>query len=138
MPRLRHPGVLKPKSRSPTVAESKVSLRTIAERVNVSIASVSYVLNGKGRMSPEKRQAIQRVLREAGYHPRHKRLPVFYILNEHGFRDMHAFEPFFRNFHGLSSVFHAERVTLRPYFLRLEGASVAGDGLKDLLAMNVG
>ena len=118
--------------------ESKVSLRMIAERVNVSTAAVSCVLNGKGRMSPEKRLAIQRILREAGYRPRHKRLPVFYVLSEQGFRDMHAFEPFFRNFHGLSDVLYAEQVTLRPFFLRLDGAAVANTELKDLLAMNVG
>ncbi|MEI8196678.1 MAG: LacI family DNA-binding transcriptional regulator, partial [Phycisphaerae bacterium] len=120
------------------MSDRKVSLRSIAERVHVSAASVSYVLNGKGRMSDDKRQAIQRALREAGYRPRHKRFPVFYLLNEQGFRDMHAFEPFFRGFHSLSTVLRTEHVTLRPFFLRLEGGTVASNDLKDLLAMRVG
>jgi LacI family transcriptional regulator len=120
------------------LSEPNISLRTIAERVNVSVASVSYVLNGKGRMSAEKREAIGRMLREAGYRPRFKRHPVFYLLDEREFKDMHAFEPFLRKYEGLNAVLQGQQMIMRPFFLRLDSQKGPGEQIKDLLAMNVG
>lgn len=45
------------------------TLKEIAEITNVSISTVSKVLNGKGRVSKEKRKQILKVARELGYTP---------------------------------------------------------------------
>ena len=120
------------------MSEPYVSLRTIAQRVNVSVAAVSYVLNGKGRMSAEKREAIGRMLREAGYRPRYKRHPVFYLLDEREFRDMHAFAPFLRKYEGINGVLQAQQMIMRPFFLPMDSQASAAGQIKDLLAMTVG
>lgn len=50
--------------------EKKVSMKDIAERVGVSIALVSYVLNDKeGRVGPEMAQQIRKVAQELNYRP---------------------------------------------------------------------
>ncbi len=50
--------------------DKKVSMKDIAQRVGVSIALVSYVLNDKeGRVSPEMAQQIRAVAEELNYRP---------------------------------------------------------------------
>jgi LacI family transcriptional regulator len=60
----------------PTVSEqpngsasrpSRVTIREIAELAGVSIATVSRVVNGRGDVSDETREIVQRVVREHGY-----------------------------------------------------------------------
>jgi LacI family transcriptional regulator len=45
----------------------KVTIREIADLAGVSIATVSRVMNGRGDVSPETRELVQRVVRERGY-----------------------------------------------------------------------
>ena len=45
----------------------RVTLREIADAAGVSIATVSYVLNGRGAISPDTKQRIQRVVKKLGY-----------------------------------------------------------------------
>lgn len=45
----------------------KVSIKEIAERCNVSIATVSYVLNGVNKVSDEKKAEILQAIEELGY-----------------------------------------------------------------------
>jgi LacI family transcriptional regulator len=46
---------------------SRVTIREIAEIAGVSIATVSRVVNGRGDVSDETRELVQRVVRERGY-----------------------------------------------------------------------
>lgn len=49
---------------------ARATLREVARRAGVSIATVSNVVNGKlDMMSPETREAVLRVIRETGYRP---------------------------------------------------------------------
>jgi len=57
----------------------RVTLKDIARKANVSIATVSFALNGKGRMSPARRQKLRAMLKDAGYRTRAKQRPVFYL-----------------------------------------------------------
>jgi LacI family transcriptional regulator len=45
----------------------KVTIREIADLAGVSIATVSRVVNGRGDVSPETRETVQRIVRERGY-----------------------------------------------------------------------
>jgi LacI family transcriptional regulator len=45
------------------------SIFSVAKRANCSIATVSNVLNGKGRVGPKKRQAVLKAVQETGYQP---------------------------------------------------------------------
>jgi LacI family transcriptional regulator len=45
----------------------KVTIREIADLAGVSIATVSRVVNGRGDVSPETRDLVQRIVRERGY-----------------------------------------------------------------------
>src|SRR6476646_3809864 len=45
----------------------QVTLREIADLAGVSIATVSRVVNGRGDVSPETRDLVQRIVRERGY-----------------------------------------------------------------------
>src|SRR3954447_25962355 len=44
----------------------KVTIREIADLAGVSIATVSRVMNGRGDVSPETRELVQRVVRQRG------------------------------------------------------------------------
>ena len=48
----------------------KVTVRDIAARAEVSAATVSLVLRGKGNLRQETREAVARVIEETGYKPR--------------------------------------------------------------------
>jgi LacI family transcriptional regulator len=48
-------------------ANGKVTIREIADLAGVSIATVSRVVNGRGDVSPETRELVQRIVRERGY-----------------------------------------------------------------------
>ncbi len=55
---------------SPTPLPAKrTSLRDVAAAAGLTSASVSRVLNGKGRESPQTRERVQRIARELGYSP---------------------------------------------------------------------
>src|SRR5436309_10414249 len=45
----------------------RVTIREIADRAGVSIATVSRVLNGRGDVADETRELVSRVIRENGY-----------------------------------------------------------------------
>jgi LacI family transcriptional regulator len=46
---------------------ARATIREVAEAAGVSIATVSRVLNGRGDVAPETREAVSRVIREHGY-----------------------------------------------------------------------
>src|SRR6266542_3162462 len=54
-------------ARMAQVAQQRLTIRQIADLVGVSIATVSRVLNGRGDVSDETRDAVSRVIRENGY-----------------------------------------------------------------------
>lgn len=110
---------------------AQVTLREVAARANVSVATVSYVLSGKGRMAAETRRTIERLLRDAGIRPRYKRYPVVYISDHAGFGDMHAFRPFLEMFGGLNGAFREADLTLRIEFLN---ASPGGGSIRQQIA----
>ena len=58
-----------PKSPLPKPA-GKVTVRDIAARAEVSAATVSLVLRGKGNLRQETRETVARVIEETGYKPR--------------------------------------------------------------------
>ena len=45
----------------------RVTIREVADRAGVSIATVSRVLNGRGDVSDETRELVSRIIRENGY-----------------------------------------------------------------------
>src|ERR671930_2777925 len=49
------------------MAASRMTIRQIADLAGVSIATVSRVLNGRGDVADETREAVSRVIREHGY-----------------------------------------------------------------------
>jgi LacI family transcriptional regulator len=115
-----------------------VTLREIARRANVSVATVSYVLSGKGRMAPDTRRHVERLLRESGLRPRYKRYPVVYLSDHREFHDMHAFNPFLQMYDGLNASFHEADVALRIEFLHREGGGSVRQQLQQLLSYRVG
>jgi len=115
-----------------------VTLRDVARRANVSVATVSYVLSGKGRMAPETRKQIERLLREAGLKPRFKRYPVVYISDHREFHDMHAFSPFLQMYDGMNTTFREADVALRIEFLHRSGIGTVRAQLQQLLSYRVG
>ena len=94
----------------------RVTLRDIAQRANVSVATVSCALNGKGRISPAKRQRIQGMLKRAGYRPRVKARPVLYLAFAAQRVKTHVFIPFMRKYQGINEALHAEGVDLHVEF----------------------
>lgn len=54
---------------SPRGSGEPVTLRTVAERAGVSKSSVSRVLQGSSRVSPEARAAVEAAIAELGYRP---------------------------------------------------------------------
>jgi LacI family transcriptional regulator len=52
-------------------ARRRVTIREIADLAGVSIATVSRVVNGRGEVSDETRETVQRVVREQGYSANH-------------------------------------------------------------------
>lgn len=104
------------------MAHGRTTLKDIAQKASVSVASVSYVLNGKGRVSPEKRREVQEMLRQAGYRPKHLRYPVFYVSDHRRYDDQSGFFPFIQQYDGMNAVFHEEGVALRVEFLYMPNA----------------
>ena len=47
--------------------KSRLSIKEIAKLSNVSVATVSRVINNNGRFSEETRQKVQRIIDEYGY-----------------------------------------------------------------------
>ena len=54
---------------SPRRGDHPVTLRTVAERAGVSKSSVSRVLQGSSRVSPEAKAAVEAAIAELGYRP---------------------------------------------------------------------
>lgn len=54
---------------SPRGSDRPVTLRTVAERAGVSKSSVSRVLQGSSRVSPQARSAVEAAIAELGYRP---------------------------------------------------------------------
>jgi DNA-binding LacI/PurR family transcriptional regulator len=79
----------------------RLPLAEIAKRADVSLSSVSYVLNGKGRISPDKRKEIERLLRKAGHSPRTSRRSVIYLMNLQELAQAHTSGPFLAKHMGL-------------------------------------
>ena len=51
--------------------KNKISIYDIAKYSDVSPASVSYVINGKNKVSEETRQKVLKAIEELGYVPNH-------------------------------------------------------------------
>lgn len=49
--------------------KERVTINTVAERAGVSISTISRVLNGRDRVSPETRARVMEAIRELGYRP---------------------------------------------------------------------
>lgn len=54
---------------SPAKPKKKVTIKDVAEHANVSMSTVSMVVNNKGYVSDEKRRHIQKSIKELGYVP---------------------------------------------------------------------
>lgn len=128
--------------------ERRTTLRQIAQRVRVSTATVSQALNGKGRISEDKRRQIVLLLREVGYKPKTLRRPVFFLYSREEIALSHAHVPFVETYTGLNETFgqalldlHVDFVNpLSPLQPQLDsllshkpGAVVLDSSLKDTL-----
>src|SRR4028119_198611 len=54
------------------VSISMATIKQVAQRANVSIATVSYVLNGSGSVSAAKRRAVLDAVEELNYRPSYR------------------------------------------------------------------
>jgi LacI family transcriptional regulator len=120
------------------MARRPVTLREVASNANVSVATVSYVLAGKGRMADETRRRVEGLLRDAGLRPRYKRYPVVYLSDHREFGDMQAFNPFLQMYNGLNGGFHQADITLRTEFLHMPGVGDLQSQLHQLMTYRVG
>lgn len=120
------------------MSSQSVTLREIARQADVSVATVSYVLNGKGGISEPRRRQIRKLLDQAGLKPRHLRQPVFYICEYGSFSDLSVYGPFFRKYEGINSSFHEFDVALRLEFLNRPGAKDLRSQLEELLSFRPG
>jgi LacI family transcriptional regulator len=120
------------------MGEKPVTLREVAAKANVSVATVSYVLSGKGRMAPQTRRHVEGLLREAGLRPRYKRYPIVYLSDHREFSDMQAFNPFLQMFDGLSSALQEADLTLRIEFLHKPGKQSPRDQIAELIGSRIG
>jgi len=81
---------------------NRSTLQHIAEDAGVSVATVSNVLNGKGRMSDDLRRRVGRMLRDRGVRPRLKRRRILYLTDQRMFQNLVMTSPFMAKFQGLS------------------------------------
>ncbi len=61
-------GYTTPKRRT-TMPKNRATLKDIARHANVSIRTVSRVVNGEGEISEDTRKRVQRIIEELGYRP---------------------------------------------------------------------
>lgn len=111
-------------------SKERTTLQEIAKRANVSVASVSYALNGKGRISPKRRKMLEQMLREAGLKPRNRRHPVVYLYRNQKMSDIQSYRPLMEKHSGLNDVFNHHDLTLRLELLQEEEAVSVGDQLQ--------
>ena len=102
------------------MAEPKTTLRDIARKVNVSAATVSQALNGKGRISEQKRKQIVALLREVGYKPKTLRRPVVYMQSRKELSLHHAHLPFVETYTGLNEALLEHQLDLHVETLRTD------------------
>lgn len=120
------------------MSRQTVTLREIAAKADVSVAAVSYVLNGKGGISRPRRRQISQLLEEAGLKPRYLRYPTFYICTHRSLTDMSFHAPFFQKYDGLNSSFHEFDVGFRLEFLHRPGGRSLDGQLQELLSYKPG
>lgn len=98
------------------MVKSSKTLQEIANEAGVSVATVSYVLNGKGRMSNEIRRKVSRMLQENGIRPRIKRRRILYISDMRLFQNLSMAAPFMAKFQGLSDGLADRELSLDLHF----------------------
>lgn len=103
------------------------TLRQIAKAANVSLATVSYVLNGKGRVSDERRQHIESLLEAAGQKPKYQLQPIIYICHHARLSDITTFPPLLNKYEGLSEACGEAGLGVRLEFIHKESGSIADD-----------
>ncbi len=91
----------------------RLPLAEIAKKADVSLSSVSYVLNGKGRISADKRKEIERLLRQAGHAPRTSRRSVIYLMNLQELALAHTSGPFLAKHTGLREGVRARKAPVQ-------------------------
>lgn len=112
--------------------EKKMRMKGIAEATGVSVATVSYVLNGKGRVSEEKQQEIWELLQRSGYRPKYYRYPIFYLSNYNSFEDQGMMRQFTDRVYGMNAFFHKEELAFRTEFIRVKDAAPVKEQLQEL------
>ncbi len=71
----------------------KATIKTIAEEAGVSVATISYVLNDTGNISPAVRERIKKIIKKQNYTPRAKKTKInevkkiLVVINPHGAED---------------------------------------------------
>ncbi|MEX1016296.1 MAG: LacI family DNA-binding transcriptional regulator [Phycisphaeraceae bacterium] len=120
------------------MSRQATTLREIARQADVSVAAVSYVLNGKEGISEPRRRQIGALLKQAGLKPKHLRYPTFYICEHKSFADLASYSPFFQKYEGLNSSFHEAGVGLRVEFLNRPDARDLRSQLDALLSYKPG
>lgn len=111
---------------------SRPTLQEIARKARVSVASVSYALNGKGRLSPQQRQKLEKMLREAGLKPRHRRYPVLYLYRQSRMSDVQAYQPLIEKYTGINEVLNRHEISLRLELIQEESHSPLAEQLASL------
>ncbi|MEX0776277.1 MAG: LacI family DNA-binding transcriptional regulator [Phycisphaeraceae bacterium] len=114
------------------------TLRQVAKQANVSVAAISYVLNGKGRISDRKRNHIVRLLQDAGLKPKYKHRPIFHLCDHRAFSTHGAFAPMVAKYEALNAISHEYEVSLRLEFLHSPGSGDLAAQLAELQSYHPG
>ena len=114
------------------------TLQDIARKADVSVACVSYALNGKGRISLPLRKKLEGMLRDAGLKPRMRRHPVLYVYRHRKMSDIQAYRPLIEKYTGLSEVLNLHQQALRLELIQEESAVSLDEQLDMLLESRPG
>ncbi|HPG41602.1 MAG TPA: LacI family DNA-binding transcriptional regulator [bacterium] len=96
---------------------NRLSLKQVAAQVNVSPAMVSQVLNGKGRISEQRRNQILALLEENEYRPKYARNPFYFIVDLPRIEKAGKTQNVLEQLCGIQRVFEEQRLILHVEFI---------------------
>lgn len=109
--------------------KKKVTLSDIAEEAGVSTGLVSFVLNGKGRASPEVRNRVLKLLKKSGFKPRVQRRHLVFVTDRPTGLENWQTVNYFECLNGITRFLQEQDIELRV-------AMISGDLEKAMRSIN--